>query len=90
MKYALPILPQLAADQAQKHGRAGRSREAPIKDCKLNQRVEGARYIVAASPSDAWATHVDHVAVWLDGAWRFFTPGTGWLAWVVDEAALLA
>ena len=45
---------------------------------------------MAASPTGAWASHADHIAVWLDGAWRFFTPGTGWLAWVVDEAALLA
>ena len=94
-------LPQLAADQAQKHvpvNEALLDLDALVQLAVLDRSlsappgsaVEGARYIVAASPTGAWATHAGHVAVWLDGAWRFFIPGTGWLAWVVDEAALLA
>lgn len=94
-------LPQLAADQAQKHvpvNEALLDLDALVQLAVLDQSlsappgspVEGARYIVAATPTGAWATHADHIAVWLDSAWRFFTPGTGWLAWVVDEAALLA
>lgn len=94
-------LPQLAADQAQKHvpvNEALLDLDALVQLAVLDRSlsappgspVEGARYIVAASPTGAWATHGDQIAVWLDGAWRFFTPGTGWLAWVIDEAALLA
>lgn len=94
-------LPQLAADQAQKHvtvNEALLDLDALVQLAVLDRSlaappgspVEGARYIVAASPSGAWTGHANHIAAWLDGAWRFFIPGVGWLAWVVDEAALLA
>ncbi|MBN8936463.1 MAG: DUF2793 domain-containing protein [Rhizobiales bacterium] len=94
-------LPQLAADQAQKHvtvNEALYDLDALVQLAVLDRSLaappgspaDGARYIVAASPTGAWAGHTDHIAAWLDGAWRFFIPGVGWLAWVVDEAALLA
>ena len=94
-------LPQLAADQAQKHvtvNEALLDLDALVQLAVLDRSLasppgspsEGARYIVAASPTGAWAGHANQVAAWLDGAWRFFVPGVGWLAWVVDEAALLA
>ena len=79
-------LPQLAADQAQKHvpvNEALLDLDALVQLSVLDRSlsappgspVEGARYIVAASPTGAWATHADHIAVWLDNAWRFFIPG---------------
>jgi hypothetical protein len=94
-------LPQLAADQAQKHvtvNEALLGLDALVQLAVLDRDLatppgspaQGARYLVAASPTGAWAGHADHIAAWLDGAWRFFIPGAGWLAWVVDEAALLA
>jgi hypothetical protein len=54
--------------------------------------AEGERWIVKASPSPtgAWTGHGDHVAAWQDGDWVFSTPKVGWLAYVVDEEALLA
>jgi hypothetical protein len=94
-------LPQLAADQAQKHvtvNEALYDLDALVQLAVLDRSLaappgspaEGARYIVAAGPTGAWAGHASHIAAWLDGAWRFFIPRVGWLAWVVDEAALLA
>jgi hypothetical protein len=94
-------LPQLAADQAQKHvtvNEALLGLDALVQLAVLDRDLsappgsptQGARYLVAASPTGAWVGHADHIAAWLDGAWRFFIPGAGWLAWVVDEAALLA
>ncbi len=94
-------LPQLAADQAQKHvtvNEALLGLDALVQLAVLDRDLatppgspaQGARYLVAASPTGAWAGHADHIAAWLDGAWRFFIPGAGWLAWVADEAALLA
>jgi hypothetical protein len=94
-------LPQLAADQAQKHvsvNEALSDLDALVQLAVLDRSLsaplgppaEGARYIVAGSPTGAWAGHANHIAAWLDGAWRFFVPKIGWLAWVVDEAALLA
>lgn len=94
-------LPQLAADQAQKHvtvNEALLGLDALVQLAVLDRDLatppgspaQGARYLVAASPTGAWAGHAGHIAAWLDGAWRFFLPNIGWLAWVADEAALLA
>ena len=52
--------------------------------------ADGSRYIVAASPTGAWAGHAAHVAAWQDGAWVFYTPREGWLAWVADEDQIYA
>ena len=49
--------------------------------------TDGQRWIVAASPTGAWSGHATEIAAWQDGAWRFFAPRTGWLAYVVDEGA---
>ncbi len=51
--------------------------------------VEGARYIVAASPTGAWASHAGHVAAYQDGAWAFYVPLEGWLAWLAYEDILV-
>ncbi|MEM0907100.1 MAG: DUF2793 domain-containing protein, partial [Pseudomonadota bacterium] len=51
--------------------------------------TEGVRYIVAANPTGAWAGHPFEVAAYLDGAWVFFTPKEGWLAYSRDESAIV-
>lgn len=52
--------------------------------------ADGARYLVASGASGAWADQDGKIAAWQDGAWRFLSPREGWLAWIADEAALLA
>ena len=54
--------------------------------------AEGQRWIVKASPSPTgvWAGHGNHIAAWQDGDWVFCLPQVGWLAYVVDEGALVA
>jgi hypothetical protein len=49
----------------------------------------GDRYIVAAGGTGAWDGEDGRIAHWLDGAWSFYVPKTGWLAFVIDEAALV-
>ena len=51
---------------------------------------DGARYLVAASPTGTWAGQAGKIAAWQDGAWMFYTPKEGWLVWVADEDLLLA
>lgn len=51
--------------------------------------VEGDRYLVAASPTGAWAGQAGKIAAWQAGAWTFRTPRNGWKAWVADEAAFV-
>ena len=47
--------------------------------------VEGAQYIVAASPTGAWVGHAMQVAQYLGAAWHFYVPHEGWTFY--DQAA---
>ena len=93
-------LPYIMAAQAQKHvthNEAIRALDALVQLTVLDRDLsappespaDGARYIVAGSPSGAWAGEAGSIAAWQDGAWRFYEPREGWLAWVADESALL-
>jgi hypothetical protein len=50
----------------------------------------GDRYIVGPSPTGAWSGHAGHIAVWRSGAWAFYVPAVGWLAYVSDEQVISA
>lgn len=45
----------------------------------------GARYLVPAGASGAFAGQAGHVALWEGAAWAFFAPGPGWRAEVLEE-----
>lgn len=90
-------LPYLEAAQSQKHvtvnealGRLDTVVQLAVLDRDLAappvSPVEGDRYLVAASPSGAWAGQAGKIASWQGGAWIFRTPRNGWMAWVLDEA----
>lgn len=90
-------LPYILAAQSQKHvthNEALRALDAIVQLAVVDKDLsappgspaEGARYIVSASPTGAWAGHATHLAAWQDGAWAFYTPVAGWLAWVDDES----
>ncbi len=49
----------------------------------------GDRYIIATGAGGAWSGNDGKIAVWWDGAWRFFSPKPGWIAWVVDLGQLV-
>ncbi len=87
-------LPFLAADQAQKHVTVNESLslldglvQLTVIDRTTSTPptgVEGLRYIVAATATDAWVGQENNVALFINGAWSFFTPDSGWLAY--DQA----
>jgi hypothetical protein len=92
-------LPYIAAAQAQKHvthNEALRALDAVVQLMVLDKDLgsppgspaDAARYIVAASPTGAWAGQAGNIAAYQDGAWAFYGPREGWLAWVADEDAL--
>jgi Protein of unknown function (DUF2793) len=92
-------LPFIAAAQAQKHvthNEALRALDAVVQLMVLDKDLatppgspsEGARYVVAASPTGAWAGQADKIAAYQDGAWAFYVPLEGWLAWIADEDEL--
>ena len=45
--------------------------------------------MVAAGASDAWAGKSDKIAAFQDGAWAFYAPKDGWIAWVASENILI-
>ncbi len=93
-------LPFISAAQAQKHvthNEALKALDAIIHLSVLDRDLstpptspnEGDRYIVANGASDDWGGQDLKVAAFQDGSWEFYTPNTGWLAWVADEASLV-
>jgi len=50
----------------------------------------GNRYIVAAGAAGDWTTKVGQIAAWDGASWLFHMPEPGWVAYLVDEAGLVA
>ena len=94
-------LPYLIAAQAQKHvthNEALRTLDAVVQLLVQDKDLasppgspsDGSRYIVAASPTGAWAGHAADIAAYQDGTWMFYTPREGWLAWLADDDQIYA
>jgi hypothetical protein len=92
-------LPYIMGGQAQKHVTHNESLKA--LDAIINLSVlsrtlgappltlgPGARYIVAAVPTGVWVGKAGMIAAFQHGAWAFYAPQQGWLAFVVEEEAL--
>jgi hypothetical protein len=93
-------LPYLMASQAQKHvthNEALRMLDALVQLAVVSRTVDippalpqpGDRYIVPAGATGAWTGHADAIAAWQDGGWTFYAARSGWLAYALDEKALL-
>lgn len=94
-------LPYIFAAQAQKHvthNEAIRQLDALVQLGVLDRHLgsppgsplDGDRYIVAVGAVADWAGHDREVAAFQDGAWMFYVPRDGWLAWIADEGQLVA
>jgi hypothetical protein len=63
--------------------------QASVKDQHLAtppaSPVEGDRYIIPSGGTGAWAGKTNQIAEWISGAWTYYTPVTGWTAYVDDE-----
>ena len=92
-------LPLIAAAQAQKHVTHNEALLAidALVHCAIKDKdlaappaapAEGDRYIVAASPTGAWAGKAGMIAAWQDGVWRFYAAKAGMIAFAVDERQL--
>lgn len=92
-------LPFIMPSQAQKHvthNEALQSLDALVQLAVLDRHLaappaspaDGDRYIVAAMATGAWNGKTGQIAIWQDGAWEFYAPVSGWLAWVADEQRL--
>jgi Protein of unknown function (DUF2793) len=96
----LLALPYLAASQSQKHvtHNEALSMLDGLLHLSVNSRAlasppatptNGERYLIAAAPTGVWATHAGHVALRMEGAWRFLVPREGWRLWVENEDVLI-
>jgi hypothetical protein len=93
-------LPYLVQGQAQKevtHNDALNALDALVNLYVLDRDLtappespqDGDTYIVAASATGAWAAQDGKIAFCLDGAWRFYVPIKGLVAYVADEETLV-
>ncbi len=91
-------LPYIMAAQAQKHvthNEAIRALDAILHLAVRDQDqatppaspADGDRYIVAAPATGAWSGHEHEIAAFQDGAWMFYPPREGWIAWLEDDDA---
>ena len=94
------LLPYILPAQAQKHVthyEAERALDALIQLTILDRDLgtppvspnDGDRYIVITAATGAWVGQAGKIAAFQDGAWVFFTPREGWVAWVADENILV-
>ncbi|MDH4980681.1 DUF2793 domain-containing protein [Hyphomicrobium sp. D-2] len=93
-------LPYIMAAQAQKHvthNAALRALDAivhlSVVDRDLatapEEPLEGQRHIVSGSATGIWADRGGEIAAFQDGAWAYFSPNSGWIAWVAAESMAL-
>ncbi len=92
-------LPFLAASQSQKHVTVNETilMIDQLVHCSVARpdagappsASEGERFIVPAGATGPWAAHVNAVAIWQDGGWRFHAPAKGWVVWSGDDQSLL-
>lgn len=93
-------LPYLAANQSQKHvtvkdalrrldALVQVSVQSAVRATPPGNPSEGQRWIVGASPTGAWAGHAAHLAAWQEGAWAFYVPLDGWIAFDANTNTLL-
>jgi hypothetical protein len=92
-------LPYMLAAQSQKHvtyNETLRALDAIVHLSVLDRDLtappaaplNGQRYIPAVGATGAWSGKSLAIAAFQDGAWMFYTPQPGWIAWVADEARL--
>jgi hypothetical protein len=90
-------LPYLGASQSQKHVTVNEGLrfldvlvQIAVKSVALSappgSPADGQRWIIGPAPTGLWAGRATQIAAWQDGAWVFYAPKDGWLAW--NEATL--
>ncbi len=94
-------LPYIAAGQAQKH--VTHNDALDLADALINLTVlsrvvnappatplNGARYLLPATPTGAFAGQGGNIAVYQNGGWRYIVPKTGWRTYIIDEQIIVA
>jgi Protein of unknown function (DUF2793) len=85
-------LPKLTSAQAQKHVTHNEALlvldqvvQISIKGLLVNtppgSPADSDAYVTGGAPTGAWAGQAGKLATWQDGAWKFYAPKTGWIAY---------
>ncbi len=93
-------LPYIMPNQAQKHvthNEAIRYLDALVQISVESRELRsapdapkvGSRYIIAKNAVGEWAGKENQLAAFQDGAWAYYKPKTGWLAWVKAQTIIL-
>lgn len=93
-------LPYILPSQAQKHvthNEALRMLDALVQirlaghghNTPPEAPADGARYGVGTTPVGVFSGHAGKVAAFQDGAWVFFAPAAGWVAWDATAGKLI-
>jgi hypothetical protein len=93
---ALPYIDQNQSQKHVTHNAAIRELDAIVQLSVIDDSLtappgspaDGDRYIVAGGATGAWTGKAGKIAAWQDGAWNFFAPKNGWLAWVASRSEL--
>ena len=91
-------LPSIFASQAQKHVTHNEAIAPSIAWCNYRSKAgidKSARFLLLkvagtslpAGASDVWAGKSDKIAAFQDGAWAFYAPKDGWIAWVARTSS---
>ncbi len=93
-------LPYIMPNQAQKHvthNEAIRQLDALVQISVIRRNIGevpsdeqvGSRYIIGEDATGSWAGKTNQIAAYQDGAWAYYKPQEGWIAWVQEEARIL-
>jgi hypothetical protein len=94
------LLPYITASQAQKHithNEALKKLDIIVQLSVLDKDKNDApaapnesdMHIIASQASGEWAGKENQIAAYQNGAWIYYSPQNGWLAWVSNENKLL-
>lgn len=92
-------MPYIMASQAQKHvthNEAIRTLDALVQISIVDKElaappgspIEGECYIPAIGATGEWVGKEGKIAAFQDGAWMFYSPGVGFLAFIVNESLI--
>ncbi|MBX9456116.1 MAG: DUF2793 domain-containing protein [Rhizobium sp.] len=95
----LLAMPLIAAAQGQKHvthnealkvldGLVQLSVKSRTVTAPPGSPADSDRYIIPAGATGAWSGNTDQIAIYVDGAWEYHIPKTGWSCFVEGEGVV--
>ena len=89
-RFSLPFIMPAQAQKHLTHNEALRVLDLFLHLCIQDDTLitppetahENDAYIIPDGAIDEWSGRINQIAVFWDGAWQFFVPAAGWVAWI--------